>query len=102
MTAGKYTVFMKDYLFNMTKVDRPDASYLKNVKLEPQLLIPDDCEEEPQVKVSYKRLICFASETMACLERNDAKSGLDIVELNHETKVHKVIFRLDKKVRVVL
>jgi hypothetical protein len=39
---------------------------------------------------------------MACLERNDAKSGLDIVELNHETKVHKVIFRLDKKVRVVL
>lgn len=23
MTAGKYTLFMKDYLFNMTKVDKP-------------------------------------------------------------------------------
>ncbi len=52
--------------------------------------------------MNYKRLICFASETVACLERDDVKQGLDIVEINHETKAHKVIFRVDKKVRVVI
>ena len=102
MNAGKYTTFMKEYLANLSRVERPDATILKSVKLEPQLLIPEDSLDEAPIKVSYKRLICFASENMACLERDDQKQGLDIVELNHETKVHKVIFRLDKKVRVVL
>ena len=57
-------------------IEKPEAQTLKSVKLEPQLLIPDDEKEEKeesQSKTNYKRLICYASENIACLERDDVK-----------------------------
>jgi|LauGreDrversion4_2_1035121.scaffolds.fasta_scaffold269751_2 hypothetical protein len=47
---------------------------------------------------SYSKVICFASEDVVCLERNDLNEGMDIVEISDDKKEHKVVFRLDRKV----
>ncbi len=50
----------------------------------------------------YSKVICFVSEDVACLERNDLNEGMDIVEISDDKKDFKVVFRLDRKVQSVV
>ncbi len=61
-----------------------------------------DSESNVEPPELYSKVICFASDDVVCLERNDLNEGMDIVEISDDKKEHKVVFRLDRKVSCVV